>query len=97
MTQTRLPWSNCLDCGKAMDAASAMTHDNPPKKGDVSICLYCGHIMIFRGNLTLRALTDEEMLEIAGNPQLIQMQKARATVVMLETMNIARKMGDIKS
>jgi hypothetical protein len=32
-----------------------------PKPGDISICLYCGHLMAFDEALKFRELSSEEM------------------------------------
>jgi hypothetical protein len=51
-----------------------------PLSGDLTICFYCGHLMAFADDLTLRALTDTEIIEAAGDPDLIRFQKVRAKV-----------------
>lgn len=73
-----LPMSKCLDCGKQMDAASGLQGDPEPRPNDVSVCLYCGHITAFAEDLTLRPLTDVEMIEIAGNEDILRLQRLRA-------------------
>lgn len=79
MTETtKLPESICLDCGKKLDAATSSTDDSSPSAGDVTICFYCGHVMVFAADLTLRAPTDTEMYEIAGDKQLLQAQRLLA-------------------
>jgi hypothetical protein len=52
-----------------------------PKAGDLSVCLRCGHLMIFKSDLTLRPLNDEEMVRWAGNRDLVNIQKARGFVL----------------
>jgi hypothetical protein len=69
-----LPESACLACGKKLDAATSMTDDAYPKPGDATICLDCGHLMVFAGDLTLRAPNDAEMYELAGHSKLLQTQ-----------------------
>ncbi len=73
--------SNCTNCGKELDGATAvgnLASEAPtPKPGDVTICLECGHIMAFGDGLQLRDLSDEEIVEVAGNQIILQMQKAR--------------------
>jgi hypothetical protein len=75
MTATRTPRNYCLDCGKRIDAATAVSEDAVPNSGDISVCFYCGHIMIFAPDMTVRSLTDSEMIEIAGRPDIIQAMK----------------------
>jgi len=58
--------------------ASAL--DAVPKIGDYTICIECGHIGVFDmidGKLTTRNPTSEEIVTMAGNPQLPHMQKIR--------------------
>lgn len=76
------PESKCLDCGKKFDRASGVgskygRNRLVPRPGDITICIGCGHIMAFADDLTMRALTDAEMVEIAGRPDIIAAQKAR--------------------
>lgn len=74
---TKLPESACLDCGKQLNGATAVDNRQRPKPGNISLCLYCGHIMAFDDALRLRNLTDEEMIEIAGDPRIVDVQRAR--------------------
>jgi hypothetical protein len=84
---THLPRSACSACGYRIDAASAPAYRNTsPSSGDVSICLQCGHIMAFAEDLRLRDLTDAEMIEVAGDKALIEMQRARAHAAEMEAM-----------
>lgn len=67
----------CLSCGKALNSAITIDGESAPIPGDIAICLDCGHIMVFDENLAARELTDEEVIETAGSPDLILMQKLR--------------------
>jgi hypothetical protein len=72
---TRTPINMCLSCGYVIDAAS--NHKGrAPHPGAIAICLKCAHIMIFNNELKLRELTDNEVVEIAGHPEMLQMMKA---------------------
>ena len=67
--------SPCLGCGKLLDASS-IYGDEPsrgPSEGDITICLQCRHVMAYRADLSLRALTDDEIKEVAGHPRLVSM------------------------
>ncbi len=68
--------SICI-CGYKLDACSSANGNHTPKSGDISICIKCGHIMAFDHDMSLRDLTNEEMYEIAGDPVIIAVQKAR--------------------
>ena len=62
----------CLSCGKGLDAAAQIGAGMPsPSEGDVTVCLYCRHVMIYNADLSLRNPTDAEVVEIAGDPRLV--------------------------
>lgn len=73
--------THCLACKHRLDAAQDVYGDQLPSSGDITICLYCGHVMAFADDLSLRELTDEEVREIAGDPRIIAAQRARAGVM----------------
>lgn len=51
----------CPNCASKLDAAtSARLDDAHPKEGDFSLCAYCGSILVFRADLTLRNATTRE-------------------------------------
>jgi Zn ribbon nucleic-acid-binding protein len=83
---TKLPMDHCLSCGHAMELASSL-ENQMPSEGATTICIKCGHIMAFDAQLKFRELTDAEMLKIAGDPELIEIQKARASVMKNYTKN----------
>jgi hypothetical protein len=70
----------CLGCGELLDGATGVSNRNRPKPGSISICIYCGHIAVFADDLSLRKPTGEEMREIAGNPTILAIQRARARI-----------------
>jgi hypothetical protein len=74
----RLPDMWCHNCGKKQNGATGIDADEAPTPGDFSVCLYCGEISAYADDLTLRSLTDDEIVEIAGDERIIAMQKARA-------------------
>jgi DNA-directed RNA polymerase subunit RPC12/RpoP len=76
-TAYRTPGSDCLNCGKLMTGATG-AGGRTPKADDVAMCLYCGHVMIYGDDLALREPTDAEMIDIAGDPELVAFSKARA-------------------
>jgi hypothetical protein len=71
--------SACPSCGKVLDAATHPTADDiRPKVGDISICFYCGNLMAFGDELTLRKLTDAESNQLADDRGVIALQRVRA-------------------
>jgi hypothetical protein len=67
----RVPGSKCLNCGEDLTGAAPVGGGRGPQPGDISMCFDCGHIQAFGDNLVLRQLTSEEVVEIAGDPQVI--------------------------
>jgi hypothetical protein len=68
--------SACLNCGKGLDASSVHSIEQPsrgPGDGDITICIYCRHVMAYRADLSLRPLTDAEIVDVAGDPRLVSM------------------------
>jgi hypothetical protein len=76
----RLPASPCLNCGKRSDAVTGVDTTDRPSSGDIAICFYCGHIMAYAADLSLRALTGAEMHQVAGNKRILAIQRARQKV-----------------
>ena len=84
MKETRIRGAYCLACGKTIDAASSVGGDFEPDVGDFTICFYCGHIMIFRergGRLGLDNPNAKEGRQIAGDPRILAVQRARQAIV----------------
>lgn len=73
-----LPESHCLNCGKRLNRASSLEATTAPDPGDITICVECGHVMAFAEDLSHRQLTDAEIVEIAGDPDIIATQRMLA-------------------
>lgn len=73
----KVPDSKCTACGYAMNGAICVGEDAAPDPGDFTVCIECGHLMIFGDGLILRNPTDAEMIEIAGDERLLAIQEAR--------------------
>lgn len=78
MSEHVCPESMCLNCGKRLNAATALAGEIGPQPGNFTVCLDCGHLMVFAADLTLRAPIDAELTEIAGDPGLVRLQRIRA-------------------
>jgi hypothetical protein len=81
----------CLDCKTRLDSITDVLTNATPKPNDFSICFRCGHVMAFGPDLKVRALTDAEIVELAGDPRLVKIQTARGTVMKLR--EIAERSG----
>lgn len=64
---------SCLACGYIADMASgvvdkqAPSKEIKPKPGDLSICIKCGHLAVFKPDMTLRPLTAVERRQAAAD------------------------------
>jgi hypothetical protein len=74
MRDHHIPESNCLNCGKRLNGAGATADEDirPPRPGDIAVCFDCGHLQIFGENLAFRELTSDEVIEVAGDPDIIR-------------------------
>ena len=85
MKTTHIPNICCLACGEPADAASSVDGERVPEPGDFTVCLYCGHIMVFYkqdGQLRLGNLTAEECRKVAGDKRILAIQRARLDAKM---------------
>lgn len=71
---TRHAGTPCPNCGTLLDAATIFGPDLcAPSEGDISVCIGCRHILAFNADLSVRNLTDQEMLDVAGDQRLVAM------------------------
>jgi hypothetical protein len=84
MKTTKLPRSECLNCGHPLDRATHVDGARRAKPGDVTLCIRCSHIMIFTEDMSFRNPTDEELTEIAADADV--MRAAVALARMREEM-----------
>ena len=72
-TAVKLAPDRCINCRTRFDGASVVDEVYArPKPGDFTVCIRCGHIMAFGNNLRLRNLTDEEIIEVAGDARIVR-------------------------
>lgn len=81
IVHTRTRMTPCPSCGKPLDCATGVDGKSKPKFGDVSVCLYCGEILSFGMGLVLQPLTDEQMIEVAGDKRILAAQRLRGEVM----------------
>jgi hypothetical protein len=77
MTDTRVPVSICAACGAPNDGAASYPKDAVPKDGDVSLCMYCGHLAMFASDLSLREVTSEELAVICKDEEIMHLLRLR--------------------
>lgn len=89
MTRRMTPRA-CLACGLHVDAVTAVARegkykDEPkPSPGAFTLCIGCGHLMVFAEDMSLRNPTAAELVE-AG----------RSDVVGVTTMAISHKIREL--
>jgi hypothetical protein len=73
MTNFRAPSTTCPNCHESITGAGVVVEEEvrPPEPGDIAICFYCRHIAIYDDALQIRDPTDAEVVEIAGDPEII--------------------------
>lgn len=75
MADHRTPPVQCPQCKALLDAAASMDEGNtePPDEGDITVCIYCGAVLMWEFNMQLTLLTEEELEEIAKEyPDIIE-------------------------
>lgn len=91
----RIRVTRCTACGQKFDGVSCvhgeehpggkrifdLNEEMLPHPGAVTVCIVCGHIMAFDEDLQLRDLTKDEELQVAGNPALMIIQRARSSAI----------------
>lgn len=57
--------SRCPVCTHLLDDATAVSKATArPKCGDFSVCAYCGELLCFNADITVRSLVDEDYKSI---------------------------------
>jgi hypothetical protein len=60
---TPTPESRCPKCGDLLTAAASI-EGATPEPDDISLCARCGQVLVFKNDLTQRAATPEEIVEL---------------------------------
>jgi hypothetical protein len=83
-----IPACDCLNCGRSLDAATGITGAEAPVPGSLSICVYCGAVTIFAGDLSLRPLDEAEAASLTGD--VLTMQLLRRATSLIHFYKAAR-------
>lgn len=77
--------TTCLNCGTSTDLVTQVSRDGDkiagPEAGDISACMYCGHLAIYTADGVLRELTAEEIVDIAGDPRVVRVNNVRVAIL----------------
>lgn len=77
---TRLPKSDCLNCGERLDAA---TGNDAPRPGNLTVCVNCSAVMTFDAEMKLTGFTEDECRELLADAGLMAKLVQRVGVVRL--------------
>jgi hypothetical protein len=62
---------HCPQCGHKLDAATdTLRERHRPKRGDISVCVYCAGINQWNTALQLEAVTGDELILAKADPEV---------------------------
>lgn len=74
---SQLEKTTCPKCKAQLDAATHVgLEEIQPKKNDLTVCLYCSTILIYKSNLLLRKATKKDMKKL-DKETLLALKKAQ--------------------
>jgi hypothetical protein len=56
--------AHCPRCQKQLTGASDPTGDATPSPDDLSVCAYCGALLVFNNDLTVREATRDDVAKL---------------------------------
>jgi hypothetical protein len=80
------PGARCLQCGLELTGAAGVVHPlepgvPTPSPGDFSVCIACGHIATFDDRLSLRELTQQELLSLDNDTRIQLIRNAHRAML----------------
>jgi hypothetical protein len=72
--QADVPERRCPSCRAKLEAVTSLKHNDQPKPGDISVCLYCAAVLQFGNGMTLRAVPKEEWEDF--HPETVETLRA---------------------
>lgn len=69
-----VPEHKCPYCSHALNRVSIPGPDPvpEPEPGDATVCINCSAVLVFGPDLTVHKPTDEEIVDLAGSPSLLE-------------------------
>lgn len=74
----------CPNCNVILDKATGLEEKDIPSKGDYSICLHCGEILIFDDNLSVRKPTFYEITYLMNN-------NSKTLLILIRTSSLIKQ------
>lgn len=88
----RVEPTRCPACGSTHSCHGNAAGEGAPKPGDISVCAYCGVLLVFEQDLALRKATPEETAKVTADPEvgvLIRVTMTRAKDLRRHRMRMA--------
>lgn len=76
----------CPGCGGTMDAIVGVTTDKPPDPGDCTMCSGCGSLCMFKKDLDLRLLSEEEERVVLSRSEIRRVVFAHRARILRQAM-----------
>ena len=89
-SSVQMPVQSCPTCAHRFDAA--LSYDSPdthrPKRGDVSVCIACGTILVYSRKLALERMTFEDLTALhVSDPDTVRDLSRLQDAIRKTTMN----------
>ena len=70
-----LPLTFCPQCGHKLDGATQVEEGKgEPEENDLTVCWYCGRILLFNADLSLRVAGDDDLKQLDDSTLIMVMQ-----------------------
>lgn len=76
LSQYRIAKVCCLHCRRPITGAMSSAIDRPASPGDLTVCIYCSHFMMFTDDMGLRELTEAEVHDVVDDSETLLVLKA---------------------
>lgn len=63
-----------IECPKCLHQMDRSTGPEPPRTGDVTICIRCGQMLIFEADLQVRVPAEDELNELVSDRRIAILQ-----------------------
>jgi hypothetical protein len=65
--QTSITKVSACECGHSVDRATSAFGDHVPKPGDLTICMHCGRVNVFDGELGIKPLPKRDLRKLPSS------------------------------
>ncbi len=74
----------CPVCNRKLDAATSVMDEARPRDGDISICLYCGSLLVFQGGKPVKPESIDNILDSMDTETRALVERTQAAVLLRE-------------